>query len=533
MFSNANGVNNNNNNNGPPYSPGSGPSPAFQRPPPLSPIMQPSSIQQQGSIPQFYFPPSSSSSVYTTKEGQQLARLRIEALCSVLPGGILNIDNLKTIVKEVLNLPGSTAYALILKIKADGMQHQQQENSIMYNGNGMNVQQGGGGDEEAMMDDTVMTTDNNAATTNDIDVNKSTNPGAIGITLTGKDLLNWFDRHDFWSASPEKQLFELLKSTTTNQHHHHSYITPLDLRPVVAGIVSSHPGLEFLAQSPEFQQRYSETVIYRIFYALNRNGDGRLTMRELRKGDLLAVLHQVDDHEDINRVLKYFSYEHFYVIYCKFWDLDADHDFLLSRDDLMRYGSHALTFRIVDRIFSQAGRPFSSGIPGKMCYQDFVWFILSEEDKTTDAALKYWFKCVDLNGDGRLSGDELMFFYEEQLHRMECLSQECVSFADVMAQMQDMLEPHDMSAFTMRDLKKTRCLSGNLFNVLFNLNKFIAFETKDPFVARQEREDPGLTDWDRFARGEYVRLAVDEDGEDDDDDVDSVEGGSWGAVETL
>jgi hypothetical protein len=29
-----------------------------------------------------------------------------------------------------------------------------------------------------------------------------------------------------------------------------------------------------------------------------------------------------------------------------------------------------------------------------MGYEDFVWFILSEEDKTTDTALEYWFRCV-------------------------------------------------------------------------------------------------------------------------------------------
>ena len=50
---------------------------------------------------------------------------------------------------------------------------------------------------------------------------------------------------------------------------------------------------------------------------------------------------------------RYFSYEHFYVIYCKFWELDADHDFLIDKDDLLRYGNHSLTWRIVDRIFSQ------------------------------------------------------------------------------------------------------------------------------------------------------------------------------------
>jgi hypothetical protein len=32
-----------------------------------------------------------------------------------------------------------------------------------------------------------------------------------------------------------------------------------------------------------------------------------------------------------------------------------DHDFRISRDDLLRYGNHSLTYRIVDRIFAQAG----------------------------------------------------------------------------------------------------------------------------------------------------------------------------------
>ena len=52
-------------------------------------------------------------------------------------------------------------------------------------------------------------------------------------------------------------------------------------------------------------------------------------------------------------VCRYFSYEHFYVIYCKFWELDTDHDFFIDKENLIRYGNHALTYRIVDRIFSQ------------------------------------------------------------------------------------------------------------------------------------------------------------------------------------
>ena len=38
----------------------------------------------------------------------------------------------------------------------------------------------------------------------------------------------------------------------------------------------------------------------------------------------------------------------------------------------------------------------------------------------------------------------------------------------------------------------------------------------------QEREDPTLTEWDRFARTEYVRLAMEEEGEDIEQDQSEV-----------
>ena len=38
----------------------------------------------------------------------------------------------------------------------------------------------------------------------------------------------------------------------------------------------------------------------------------------------------------------------------------------------------------------------------------------------------------------------------------------------------------------------------------------------------QEREDPTLTEWDRFARTQYVRLAMEEEGEDIEQDQSEV-----------
>lgn len=48
----------------------------------------------------------------------------------------------------------------------------------------------------------------------------------------------------------------------------------------------------------------AETVIYRIFYYINRSANGRLTLRELKRGDLVAAMQHVDEEDDINKVLR-------------------------------------------------------------------------------------------------------------------------------------------------------------------------------------------------------------------------------------
>ncbi|KAG6751809.1 hypothetical protein NC652_030972 [Populus alba x Populus x berolinensis] len=319
--------------------------------------------------------------------------------------------------------------------------------------------------------------------------------------------LNYWINGNMLTLGIATQIFTILKQPDLK------YLTQENFKPVLRELLATHPGLEFLQSTPEFQERYAETVIYRIFYYINRSGNGHLTLRELKRGNLIDAMQHADEEEDINKVLRYFSYEHFYVIYCKFWELDTDHDFLIDKENLIRYGNHALTYRIVDRIFSQVARKFTSKVEGKMGYEDFVYFILSEEDKSSEPSLEYWFKCIDLDGNGILTRNEMQFFYEEQLHRMECMAQEPVLFEDILCQIIDMIGPEDDGYITLRDLKGCK-LSGSVFNILFNLNKFMAFETRDPFLIRQERENPTLTEWDRFAHREYIRLSMEEDVED-------------------
>jgi serine/threonine-protein phosphatase 2A regulatory subunit B'' len=48
----------------------------------------------------------------------------------------------------------------------------------------------------------------------------------------------------------------------------------------------------------------AETVVFRIFYHCNRAGNGQLQLREIKRSNLVAAFQQVDEEEDINKVLR-------------------------------------------------------------------------------------------------------------------------------------------------------------------------------------------------------------------------------------
>jgi serine/threonine-protein phosphatase 2A regulatory subunit B'' len=152
----------------------------------------------------------------------------------------------------------------------------------------------------------------------------------------------------FWQNEIEpfdriERFFRIIKKHDTD------YIFKDDFVPFLQELLHFHPGLDFLEQHEEFQRKYALTVITRVFYKVNTSRTGKISLHEVRKSNLFSACMHVDEETDINRVLDYFSYEHFYVIYCKFFELDSDKDSKLTKADLLKYGEHTLTETIIDR----------------------------------------------------------------------------------------------------------------------------------------------------------------------------------------
>ncbi|CAD7932510.1 unnamed protein product [Amoebophrya sp. A25] len=355
---------------------------------------------------------------------------------------------------------------------------------------------------------------------------------------------------------PDLTFFYIAKS------ERHNYLTKADFRELIDTVLEEHPGLDFLKGTREFQEKYADTVIARIFFTINYRDDGRIPLSDLRrrKPSIVETWTDLDHIEDMKMVRKYFSYEHFYVIYCTFWELDNDHDCLLDKDDILKYDTHALSRKAADRIFAEIPRKFTSGHEGRMCYEDFIYFLLCDQDRLQDRSLAYWFTVMDLDSDGFIRPWEMWHFFEEQAQRLNFLQYDTIHFEDIACQVSDMMqgrvkefvldkqghlkpefedlkqktpafgnvpgsstspttfgtiqksnEAYWGSAYSLGDFLRSKKAASAFFSTFISLQKFLAWEHRDPFQMHQATTDtPHLSDWDRWCQHEYGRLAVDE-----------------------
>jgi EF-hand domain len=427
-----------------------------------------------------------------------------------------------------------------------------------------------------------------------------------------RPFMAWWAHH-LEQYSEELRFFNALKRDPSRE-----FLTASDFRPFLARMVhETCPSLDFLRDTPVFQERYLDTVIALVLYYNDRRRDGRISFEQFRRSGLVDIFKRIEAEPDINHFERYFSYKHFYVIYRKFWELDTDHDMILSIGDLAHYNQKSLSTRVLKQIFhllphlgptivtpqdlerdravvaaaaaslaacdgfTSSPSPLSPspsvsprrpatprGSPDaprrlrlslspivsppraaagsttadplnfslqrsaapigvdvmerrrlarnrpvqekRMNFMQFVWFIVSEEDKTSEHSWRYWFSVADRDSDGVISAYDIEYFYEEQMQRQRNTTADLdiVPFGDVMQQSTDM--HGGKIAITYLDVKA----SGQaplFFNMLFNLHKFLADEHSNPFDSSAYRVSPdGPSQWQQFALREYKIAALEE-----------------------
>lgn len=116
-----------------------------------------------------------------------------------------------------------------------------------------------------------------------------------------------------------------------------------------------------------------------------------------------------------------------------FMVLDADRDGLVGVEELLRFelfASYGQT--VVERI--HAHFDYTSGFHGHLNIDDFCRLSALTENRESKQSQAFWFRIVDVDGDGVLSVHDMRWLYD-QIWKDEAT---CISFEDLVCQVFDM-----------------------------------------------------------------------------------------------
>ena len=314
---------------------------------------------------------------------------------------------------------------------------------------------------------------------------------------------------NFEGCSENKKFFNLIKSPDR------TYIVKEDFKPILQTLLKENSSLAFLKEYPTYQQKYIETVIARIFYMNDSNDDGQITFNDFKKSDLVETIQKIYN-KDVNKIRQYFSYEHFYVIYTTFYQnstYEYKDELYIPKEIFCTY-AYNLGMRTVNRIFDEIPRKFISEEKYMMSYEDFIYYMISEEDKTSPTSIKYWFKVIDLNNEGIITKKEMEYFYEEQIEKLKNNKKEVMEFKDVLKKIINLIPPEKENKWNLQNFLDNPENASIVFNMLLNMNK-INNKGKDSFIINEIEDGKDYTDWDLFAYKEFKRK-MNEDNEDNE-----------------
>ena len=283
------------------------------------------------------------------------------------------------------------------------------------------------------------------------------------------------------------------------------YVKPNDLTPFVRRIVETHVSLQFLKEEALFQEKFVDFIVTRCFFIMDTDLRGTASLHQFRKMDLAGVFYNAEKMSDVNDSHHIFNYQHFYVAFCKFWDLDGDSDGFITKDDLMKFNDSAILPIIIERFFQSSFYPRLSNKKQTMDFTSFAYFLMSSEDKTNLTSINFWYRLCDLDDDGVLSLKEIEELYDMQFERMRITGNETIPFEDIIRQLMDMVHAQDTAYVTVSDLLTSK-LADVFYNTIFDLQKFLIREYQFQPNSNFDDMTKHLSPWELYVLIEYDQL---------------------------
>jgi len=169
------------------------------------------------------------------------------------------------------------------------------------------------------------------------------------------------------------------------------YLNESDLESYITDIIPKLTQIRDCLQ-PSFERFYVCTLVKKFFFFLDHLHMRRIRIRDIVSSGLLSQLLALSDKPNYkdakeNETTNCFSMPAILGVYEKYLDLDKDHDGMLSKKELSKYGSGSLTSIFLDRAF-EVCRTYS----GKMDYKTFLDFHFAMENRKVRSPFIYSFE---------------------------------------------------------------------------------------------------------------------------------------------
>ncbi|XP_074645299.1 serine/threonine-protein phosphatase 2A regulatory subunit B'' subunit gamma-like isoform X2 [Tubulanus polymorphus] len=260
------------------------------------------------------------------------------------------------------------------------------------------------------------------------------------------------------------------------------YLKESDLENYILELIPTLPQLDCLEKS--FYSFYVCTAVRKFFFFLDPLRTGRVKIQDILACSFLDDLLELRDEELPKEVQEsnWFSAPSALRVYGQYLNLDKDHNGMLSKEELSRYGTGTLTAVFLDRVFQEC-----LTYDGEMDYKTYLDFVLALENRKEPQALQYLFRILDVQNRGYLNVFALNYFFRSIQEQMRAHGQEPVSFIDVKDEIFDMVKPADPLKIALLDLINSG-QGDTVVSILIDLNGFWTYENREVLVAEAPDE---------------------------------------------
>lgn len=260
------------------------------------------------------------------------------------------------------------------------------------------------------------------------------------------------------------------------------YLKESDLENYILELIPTLPQLNGLEKS--FYSFYVCTAVRKFFFFLDPMRKGKIKIQDILACSFLDDLLELRD-EDLSKEMQesnWFSAPSALRVYGQYLNLDKDHNGMLSKEELARYGTGTLTDVFLDRVFQEC-----LTYEGEMDYKTYLDFVLALENRKEPEALRYLFRILDVQQRGYLNVFSLNYFFRAIQEQMKLHGQEPVSFQDVKDEIFDMVKPTDPLRISLDDLVNSG-KGDTVVSILIDLNDFWTYENREYLVPETTEE---------------------------------------------